>query len=50
MEEEIKIDFENVFMMYLLCICEYCMNLLCVLFCLFGVMYKCEEDGIVFVD
>lgn len=37
-------------MFYLLWICEYCLNLLCVVLCLLGVMYKCIEDGIVFVD
>lgn len=37
-------------MMYLLRLCEYCLNLSCVVFCLLGVMYKWDEDGIVFVD
>lgn len=43
-------QFENIFMMYLLCLCEYCLNLVCVVICLSGVIYKCEEDGIVLID
>ncbi len=50
MEEEIKTDFENVFMMYLPRICEHCMNPSCVSSCPSGAMYKREEDGIVLVD
>lgn len=37
-------------MMYLLWLCEYCLNLSCVVLCFLGVMYKCDEDGIVLVD
>lgn len=43
-------QFENTFMMYLLCLCEYCFNPSCVVTCLSGVIYKCEEDGIVLID
>ncbi|WP_340084598.1 nitrate reductase subunit beta [Siminovitchia sp. FSL H7-0308] len=50
MEEGIKTEFEDVFMMYLPRICEHCMNPACVSACPSGAMYKREEDGIVLVD
>lgn len=50
LEEEIKMDFEQVFMMYLPRICEHCINPSCVSSCPSGAMYKREEDGIVLVD
>ncbi|CAI6057224.1 Respiratory nitrate reductase 2 beta chain [Paenibacillus sp. JJ-100] len=49
-EESIKMDFEQVFMMYLPRICEHCLNPACVSSCPSGAMYKREEDGIVLVD
>jgi len=49
-EESIKMDFEQVFMMYLPRICEHCINPPCVSSCPSGAMYKREEDGIVLVD
>jgi nitrate reductase / nitrite oxidoreductase, beta subunit len=49
-EEAVKMDFENVFMMYLPRICEHCMNPACVSACPSGAMYKRDEDGIVLVD
>lgn len=49
-QKEIYGVFEKIFMMYLLCLCEYCLNLVCVLVCFLGVIYKCEEDGIVLID
>ncbi|MEW4427462.1 nitrate reductase subunit beta [Paenibacillus pabuli] len=49
-EESIKMDFEQVFMMYLPRICEHCLNPSCVSSCPSGAMYKREEDGIVLVD
>lgn len=49
-EEAIKMDFEQVFMMYLPRICEHCINPSCVSSCPSGAMYKREEDGIVLVD
>ncbi|MFC4597993.1 nitrate reductase subunit beta [Cohnella hongkongensis] len=50
LEQEIKMDFEQVFMMYLPRICEHCLNPACVSSCPSGAMYKRDEDGIVLVD
>ncbi|WP_099157385.1 nitrate reductase subunit beta [Virgibacillus ndiopensis] len=50
MEESIKTEFEEVFMMYLPRICEHCINPSCVSSCPSGAMYKRDEDGIVLVD
>ncbi|TDQ40733.1 nitrate reductase subunit beta [Aureibacillus halotolerans] len=50
MEESIKTEFEDVFMMYLPRICEHCINPSCVSSCPSGAMYKRDEDGIVLVD
>lgn len=50
MEESIKTEFEEVFMMYLPRICEHCINPPCVSSCPSGAMYKRDEDGIVLVD
>ena len=50
MEESIKTEFEDVFMMYLPRICEHCINAPCVSSCPSGAMYKRNEDGIVLVD
>jgi len=50
LEESIKMDFQQVFMMYLPRICEHCINPSCVSSCPSGAMYKREEDGIVLVD
>jgi nitrate reductase beta subunit len=50
LEEGIKAEFEDVFMMYLPRICEHCLNPPCVSSCPSGAMYKREEDGIVLVD
>lgn len=50
MEESIKTEFEDVFMMYLPRICEHCINSPCVSSCPSGAMYKRDEDGIVLVD
>ncbi|PIC80164.1 nitrate reductase subunit beta [Sporosarcina sp. P18a] len=49
-EEEIKFNFEQAFMMYLPRLCEHCLNPSCVASCPSGAMYKREEDGIVLVD
>ncbi|NOY76889.1 MAG: nitrate reductase subunit beta [Calditrichaeota bacterium] len=49
-EEEIRMEFEEAFMMYLPRICEHCLNPSCVAACPSGAMYKREEDGIVLVD
>lgn len=49
-EESIKMDFEQTFMMYLPRICEHCLNPACVSACPSGAMYKRDEDGIVLVD
>ena len=50
MEEAVKMEFEEVFMMYLPRLCEHCMNPSCVSACPSGAMYKRDEDGIVLVD
>jgi len=50
MENKIRTEFEEVFMMYLPRICEHCINPSCVSSCPSGAMYKRDEDGIVLVD
>jgi nitrate reductase beta subunit len=50
LEEEVRLEFEKAFMMYLPRICEHCINPSCVASCPSGAMYKREEDGIVLVD
>jgi nitrate reductase beta subunit len=50
LEEEVRMEFEQAFMMYLPRICEHCINPSCVASCPSGAMYKREEDGIVLVD
>jgi nitrate reductase / nitrite oxidoreductase, beta subunit len=49
-EERVRMEFEQSFMMYLPRICEHCINPSCVASCPSGAMYKREEDGIVLVD
>ncbi len=48
--EQVRLDFESVFMFYLPRICEHCLNPSCVASCPSGAMYKRAEDGIVLVD
>jgi nitrate reductase beta subunit len=50
LQESVKAEYEQVFMMYLPRICEHCLNPACVASCPSGAMYKREEDGIVLVD
>ncbi len=50
LEEQVRMDFEQVFMFYLPRICEHCLNPSCVASCPSGAMYKRAEDGIVLVD
>jgi nitrate reductase beta subunit len=50
LEEEIRFDYEQVFMLYLPRLCEHCLNPSCVAACPSGAMYKRDEDGIVLVD
>jgi len=50
LDEKIKFEFEQTFMMYLPRICEHCINPSCVSSCPSGAMYKRDEDGIVLVD
>ncbi len=50
LEEKVKFEFEQAFMMYLPRICEHCLNPPCVSSCPSGAIYKREEDGIVLVD
>ncbi|MEH7440436.1 nitrate reductase subunit beta [Neobacillus drentensis] len=49
-EERVKFEYEQTFMMYLPRICEHCVNPTCVASCPSGAIYKREEDGIVLVD
>ncbi len=49
-EEKVKFEFEQTFLMYLPRICEHCINPPCVSSCPSGAIYKREEDGIVLVD
>jgi len=49
-EEAVRMEYEQVFMMYLPRICEHCLNPSCVAACPSGAMYKRDEDGIVLVD
>ena len=49
-EEQVRLDYERAFMLYLPRICEHCLNPSCVASCPSGAMYKREEDGIVLVD
>ncbi len=49
-EDQVKLAFEQAFMLYLPRICEHCLNPSCVASCPSGAMYKREEDGIVLVD
>lgn len=50
LEESIKFEFEQAFMMYMPRICEHCLNPSCVASCPSGAIYKRDEDGIVLVD
>jgi len=50
MEDSIKTEFEDVFMMYLPRLCEHCINAPCVSSCPSGAIYKRDEDGVVLVD
>ncbi|WP_214483554.1 nitrate reductase subunit beta [Bacillus sp. SM2101] len=49
-EDKIKFEYEQSFMMYLPRICEHCLNPPCVSSCPSGSIYKRDEDGIVLVD
>ncbi|REB90512.1 nitrate reductase subunit beta, partial [Staphylococcus pseudintermedius] len=49
-EEDIKFNFDQTFMMYLPRRCEHCLNPGCVASCPAGAMYRRDEDGIVLVD
>ncbi len=49
-EESIKFQFEQTFMMYLPRLCEHCLNPACVASCPSGAIYKRDEDGVVLVD
>lgn len=50
LQEDIKLEFEQAFMMHLPRICEHCLNPSCVASCPSGAIYKRDEDGIVLVD
>jgi len=50
LEESIRADYEQVFMMYLPRICNHCINTTCMASCPSGSIYKREEDGIVLID
>ncbi|HVA37631.1 MAG TPA: nitrate reductase subunit beta [Candidatus Dormibacteraeota bacterium] len=49
-EERVRLQYEQTFLMYLPRICEHCLNPACVAACPSGAMYKRDEDGIVLVD
>lgn len=49
-EELVKFQFEQTFMMYLPRLCEHCLNPACVASCPSGAIYKRDEDGVVLVD
>ncbi|WP_019633354.1 nitrate reductase subunit beta [Actinomadura atramentaria] len=48
--QDVRLDYERVFMFYLPRICEHCLNPSCMAACPSGAIYKREEDGIVLVD
>ncbi|SHN53857.1 nitrate reductase subunit beta [Desulfitobacterium chlororespirans] len=48
--EEVRLEFEKAFMLYLPRLCEHCLNPGCVASCPSGAIYKRDEDGIVLVD
>ncbi|MCY0885082.1 MAG: nitrate reductase subunit beta, partial [Firmicutes bacterium] len=50
LQEQVRLAYEETFMMYLPRICNHCLNPACVAACPSGAMYKREEDGIVLVD
>ncbi|MBJ7348396.1 MAG: nitrate reductase subunit beta, partial [Thermoleophilaceae bacterium] len=50
LEEKLRADYEQVFMMYLPRICNHCINTTCMASCPSGSIYKREEDGIVLID
>ncbi len=50
LEERVRMEFEQVFMLYLPRICEHCLNPSCAAACPSGAIYKRDEDGIVLVD
>ncbi len=50
LQESVKLEFEQTFMLYLPRICEHCLNAPCVSSCPSGAIYKRDEDGIVLVD
>lgn len=50
LQESVKLEYEQAFMMYLPRICEHCLNPGCVASCPSGAIYKRDEDGIVLVD
>jgi nitrate reductase beta subunit len=48
--QQVRLDYERVFMFYLPRICEHCLNPSCAASCPSGAIYKRTEDGIVLVD
>ncbi len=50
LEESVRFELDQAFMMYLPRICEHCLNPSCVASCPSGAIYKRDEDGIVLVD
>ena len=49
-QDKVKLEFEQTFMVYLPRICEHCLNPSCAASCPSGAIYKRAEDGIVLVD
>ena len=50
MAEEIKLEFQDLFMKYLPRICNHCLNPACVAACPSGAIYKRDEDGVVLIN
>ncbi len=50
LEDKVRADYEQVFMMYLPRICNHCVNPTCLAACPSASIYKREEDGIVLID
>ena len=50
LEDQVRLRYENLFLLYLPRICNHCLNPSCVASCPSGALYKREQDGIVLVD
>lgn len=50
LEESIRFELEQAFMLHLPRLCEHCLNPACLAACPSGAIYKRDEDGVVLVD